>query len=94
MLTWPVPATVKALRGFIGLTGSYRKFVKGYGSIAKPLTRLLQKMVFRGMKEATRPFEELKRAMTETPVPALPDFEKEFIVEADTSNTGIGAVLI
>jgi hypothetical protein len=77
--SWPTPKTLRALRGFLSLTGYYRKFIARYGDIARPLTALLKRDAFRWSLTAL--------------VLQLPDFDKEFVIECNAPGSGFGAVL-
>jgi hypothetical protein len=93
VLAWPTPTSVRALRGFLGLTGYYRKFIRDYGTVAWPLTQLLKREAFSWSADATSAFQALKHAVTSGSTLQLPDFDAPFIVNCDASGSGFGAVL-
>lgn len=94
VLEWAIPINVKELRGFLGLTNYYRRFVKGYGMIARPLTELTKKNAFQWLNSAENAFQLLKQALTTVPVLQLPDFTQPFVVKCDASSEGIGVILL
>jgi len=93
MVSWPRPTTVRALRGFLRLTGYYRRFKRNYRVISRPLTELLKKWEFNWGPRAEKAFKEVKKAMSMVPELKLPNFEKPFTLKTDVCCTGIGAVL-
>ncbi|XP_058726191.1 uncharacterized protein LOC131597514 [Vicia villosa] len=93
VVDWPTPRSLTSLRGFLGLTEFYRRFVRHYASLAAPLTDLLSSTKLHWSTEAESAFTTLKQKMTETPVLCLPDFSKLFVLETDASGVAIGAVL-
>jgi len=94
VVAWPEPKNVKGVRGFLGLTGYYRRFIKDYGKIAKPLAELTKKDNFLWGKEADKAFQHLKQVMTTPPVLVIPSFIEPFEVECDAAGRGIEAVLM
>lgn len=93
IVDWPIPKNVKGLRGFLGLTGYYRRSVWNYGKIARAFTDLT-KNAFIWWSSATLAFQHLKTALTSVPVLGLPDFSQPFTVECDASSEGVDAILL
>ena len=91
---WPVPSNTKDLRSFLGLCSYYRRYVKGFADVAKPLYRLQEKETDYVWTEACdRSFQLLKGHLTASPILAFPNADESFILDTDASNTGVGAVL-
>ena len=94
ILDWPIPRNVSELRSFLGLASYYRRFIKDFAKITVPLHRLTEKnKPFIWSESCLEAFNELKRELTNHPILAYPDFNKEFNLDTDASDYGIGGVL-
>ncbi|KAL4154131.1 hypothetical protein QTP88_001964 [Uroleucon formosanum] len=88
------PRNVVEIKQFLGLSGYYRRFIKDYSQISKPLTSLLKKNVpFEWTIEAQIAFDTLKEKLINAPNLQYPNFEKEFILITDASQFAIGSIL-
>ena len=91
---WPTPRSLKEVQQFLGLANYYRRFVKDFAAVAKPLHKLTEKGVpFLWTDQCQGCFNTLKSLLTSAPILALPDWSKPFIVDTDASDQAIGAVL-
>jgi hypothetical protein len=68
---WPTPTTITALRAFLGMPGYYRRFIKDYGIICRPLFNALKKDAFQWGPPQEQAFDKLKELMATPPVLAL-----------------------
>ncbi|GBN43724.1 Retrovirus-related Pol polyprotein from transposon 297 [Araneus ventricosus] len=94
VVDWPRPETVHYLRSFLGLCTYYRRFVRNFSAIARPLHKLTEaRSNFNWTEECEKSFNSLKQALITSPVLTYPRTDKEFILDTDASNEGIGAVL-
>lgn len=89
-----VPKSPREVRSFLGTAGWYRRFIKDFASKSAPLTDTLKKgQKFAISPEAMESFKMLKQALTSAPVLRHPDFRREFFIQCDASEYGVGAVL-
>jgi hypothetical protein len=95
VLNWMPPTTASEIWSFLGLAGYYRRFIKDFSKIAKPMIKLLEKnKTFEWTVECQASFEELRKYLTSTPVLVLPDLTKKFDIYYDASCRGLGCVLM
>jgi hypothetical protein len=95
VLSWKTPQNVLDIRSFLRLEGYYRRFIKGFSKISKPMIELLAKgNTFEWTPRRETSFQELKKRLTMASVLTMPDVKKPFSIYCDASGQGLGCVLI
>jgi hypothetical protein len=92
---FPIPKTQKQIKQFLGLTGYYRKFIRDYSKIAKPMTNYLKKNSKLNINDPKYidSFETLKTLLMNDPILKYPDFKETFTITTDASQFALGAIL-
>ena len=91
---WGTPKNVTDVRSFIGTASYYRRFIKKFAQIARPLHQIMEKnRVFDWTKECQEAFDKLKTALSCPPVLSYPDVNKRFILDTDASGLGISGII-
>ena len=94
VVDWPQPTTRREMQRFLGFANFYLRFIRNYSGLAAPLTALTSTSVqFVWSPAAERAFQDLKRRFTSAPILTQPDPNRQFIVEVDASDVGVGAIL-
>ncbi len=94
VIEWPVPDSRIALQRFLGFANFYRRFIRNFSQVAAPLTALTSvRSHFTWSEVAQNAFDHLKRLFTSAPILITPDPTRQFIVEVDASDVGVGAIL-
>ena len=95
VMNWKPPRNVTEVRSFLGLTGYYRRFERGFFVIASPLTKLLRKGIkFEWTDKCQTSCEQLKRMLVEALVLKQPTSGKKYTLYSDASGIGLGCVLM
>ena len=101
---WPTPKTVYDVRSFLGFVGYYRRFIKNFSKITKPIREVITGLENQSKRAAKKThiewtdiadsaFETLKAMCGNTPILAYPDYQLPFTLHTDSSTDGLGAVL-
>ncbi|KAL0187931.1 hypothetical protein M9458_015030 [Cirrhinus mrigala] len=94
VVDWPTPDSRKALQRFLGFANFYRRFIRNFSQLASPLTALTSaKTTFRWSSAADSAFANLKSRFVSAPILVAPDPTRQFVVEVDASEVGVGAFL-
>uniref|UniRef100_A0A8K9UZ16 Gypsy retrotransposon integrase-like protein 1 n=1 Tax=Oncorhynchus mykiss TaxID=8022 RepID=A0A8K9UZ16_ONCMY len=94
VIDWPAPKSRIELQRFLGFANFYRRFIRNFGQVAAPLTALTSvKTCFKWSVSAQGAFDLLKNRFTSAPILVTPDVSRQFVVEVDASEVGVGAIL-